>query len=224
MNRRFLSLPVALAGLLLWGSVPTGQQRPPTVSSDLAQHPRGPHTHRVIVQGADSGLGGLVHGVNGLLRRHLKGAVALEVNHAQLEALKRNPLYSNISGDLTVTGDMAVTNKVTRASEVWQGMPGLLGLLGTPGYTGGGVGIAILDSGIAAHNALDSRVVAHVNLVSDEPGVNGDPFGHGTHVAGIAAGNRTAASFVTPAFSGGSAPTARLIDVRVLGSLGSGRT
>ena len=46
------------------------------------------------------------------------------------------------------------------------------------------VGVAVLDSGIATHTALDTRVVARVNLVSDEPGVTGDPFGHGTHIAG----------------------------------------
>jgi serine protease AprX len=52
----------------------------------------------------------------------------------------------------------------------------------------------------------------------------GDPFGHGTHVAGIIAGNRTAANYVTAAFAGGSAPSVKLIDVRVLGSRGAGRT
>jgi len=223
-SRSRLALPAALAGLLLWGSSPAGQQRPPTVSDDLSHHGRGLHTHRVIVQADDDGLSVLRRGVTGVVRRSLGGAVALEVNDAQLEALQRNPAFAHISGDLTVTSDMAVTNKVTQATSVWQGTPGLLGLLGTPGYTGTGVGIAILDSGIAAHTALDTRVVAHVNLVSSEPGVSGDPFGHGTHVAGIAAGNRTAASLVTPAFSGGSSPSAKLIDVRVLNSTGSGLT
>ena len=78
---------------------------------------------------------------------------------------------------------------------MWQGTPGgFSACCGTPGYTGAGVGVAILDSGIATHTALDSRVVARVNLVSDEPGVTGDPFGHGTHLAGIIGGNRTAAT------------------------------
>ena len=216
--------PVVLAGLLLWGSVPAGQQRPPTISSDLARHPAGPHTHLVIVQAGESGLSALRRGVAGRVRRDLGTAVALEVTDPQLEALEREPLYTHISGDLPVTSDMAVTNSVTHATDVWQGTTGLLGVLGTPGYTGTGVGIAIVDSGIAVHTALDTRVVTHVNLVSTEPGVTGDPFGHGTHVAGIAAGNRTAATYVTTEFNGGSAPSARLIDVRVLGSNGSGLT
>ncbi len=227
--RRLATLPLLFGALLISGSVPAGQQPLPTLSADLGVHGGGAHSHRVIVQGADSGLGLLRHGVAGLLRKDLGRSVVLEVTDAQLDALAHNPLYSHISGDLRVAAhltsdDTAVTNAVTKATSVWQGTPGLLGLLGTPGMTGAGVGIAIVDSGIASHTALDSRVVAHVNLVSTEPGVTGDPFGHGTHIAGIAAGNRTASAFVTAAFNGGSAPAARLIDVRVLDSNGSGLT
>src|SRR5262245_162651 len=221
----WLPLPIALAGLLVWGSEPAGQQPLPTLSADLAHHPAGAHTHRLILQGSDDALGQLRGGVTGLLRRSLKRSVALEVSDAQLDALQRSSQYAHISGDLPVTGsDMTLTNKVTRATDVWQGTPGLLGLLGTPGYAGSGVAIAILDSGIATHTALDSRVVARVNLVTDEPGVSGDPFGHGTHVAGIAGGNRSAATFVTSSFNGGSAPSVNLVDVRVLGASGAGRT
>jgi serine protease AprX len=209
------------------GSAPSGQQLP-TVSSDLAiHHAGGQHRHRVIVQSTDLGLSGLRRGLHGLLRRDLQGggAVALDVTDAELDALQRNPLFAHISGDLPVAADMAVTNKVTGAASVWQGTPGgLLGIGGTPGYSGSGVGVAVVDSGIASHTALDSRVVAHVNLVSDEPGVTGDPFGHGTHIAGIIGGNTSAAKLVTAAFAGGSAPAVKLIDVRVLGASGSGRT
>ena len=224
MNRRSLfALPAAIVCLLLAGSNPSGQRRPST-SSDLAEHPRGPHTHRVIVQAPDSGLLPLTRGLTGRLRRSLRSAVAIEVDDAQLNVLQKNPNYAHLSGDLPVVADMAITNRVTAATSVWQGTSGLLGLFGTPGYTGAGVGVAVLDSGIATHTALDSRVVARVNFVSDEPNVVGDPFGHGTHIAGTIAGNRTAARYVTGAFAGGSAPSVKLIDVRVLGALGSGRT
>jgi serine protease AprX len=224
MKRSYLALPVALVCCLgSWSVTPAGQ--PPTLSADLVTHAPGGHMHRVIVQGDAGGLAPLRQGLRGLLRRNLVGSVAIDVTDAQLDALKQNPLLSHISGDLRVVADMAITNRVTAADAVWQGTPGgLFGLGGTPGYTGSGVGVAILDSGIATHTALDSRVVARVNLVSDEPGVTGDPFGHGTHLAGIIGGNRTAASSVTPAFAGGSAPSVRLVDVRVLGSIGSGRT
>src|SRR5947207_14792175 len=101
MNRRLLTFPIVLVALLLsWGSVPAGQQRPPSVSSDLEKHAQGLHTHRVIVQTSDSGLDVLRRGGAGLLRRELKGAAVLEVNDAQLEALRRNPRYSHLSVDL----------------------------------------------------------------------------------------------------------------------------
>jgi serine protease AprX len=224
MKRSYLVLPIALVCCLGSGSAtPAGQA--PTLSADLVTHTAGAHMHRVIVQGATGALTPVRQGLLGLLRRNLATSVAIEVTDAQLDALKQNSLFSHISGDLPVVGHMAITNRVTAAEAVWQGTPGgFLGLGGTPGYTGNGVGVAILDSGIATHTALDSRVVARVNLVSDEPGVTGDPFGHGTHLAGIIGGNRTAASSVTPAFAGGSAPSVRLIDVRVLGANGSGRT
>jgi serine protease AprX len=224
MKRSYLALPIALVCCLGSGSAtPAGQA--PTLSDDLVTHAPGAHLHRVIVQGGTAALTPLRQGLLGFLRRNLATSVAIDVTDAQLDALKQNSLVSSISGDLPVVAHMAITNRVTAADLVWQGTPGgLLGLGGTPGYTGSGVGVAILDSGIAVHNALDSRVVARVNLVSDEPGVTGDPFGHGTHLAGIIGGNRTAASSVTPGFAGGTAPSVRLIDVRVLGANGSGRT
>jgi serine protease AprX len=66
--------------------------------------------------------------------------------------------------------------------------------------------------------------VARVNFVSTEPGVYGDPFGHGTHVAGSIGGSTTAASRITSAYAGGSAPAVHFIDVRVLGRNGVGYT
>jgi serine protease AprX len=228
MKRTLLTVPVVLVCLSAWGTAPSGQQPAgPTVSADLATHPAGSHKHRVIVQAQDSALSLLRHGLHGVLKRDLPGSVALEVTDAQLEALEHDPQYGHISGDLPILPNASVTNAVTGATQVWQGTPGLLlGLGGIPGTTGGNgnVTVAVVDSGIATHNALDSRVLKHVNFVTDEPGVTGDPFGHGTHVAGIIAGNRTAATYVTSQFSGGSAPSVRLVDVRVLGALGSGRT
>ena len=119
---------------------------------------------------------------------------------------------------------MAITNKVTRADKVWAGTGGLLGLLSQPAVSGSGIGVAIIDSGIAHHAALGGRVVARINLVSHEPGVTGDPFGHGTHIAGIIGGSAAAAARVTSAYAGGSAPGVHFVDVRVLGSNGAGYT
>jgi serine protease AprX len=88
------------------------------------------------------------------------------------------------------------------------------------GVTGRGVTVAVLDSGVAADPDLvspASRILASVNF-ADERSV-ADPGGHGTHVAGIIAGNgtRSAGEFK------GIAPEANIVDVRVLSSTGSGR-
>ncbi len=201
---------------------PSGQRRP-TLSADLA-NVRGDRI-RLIVQPTLEGNVSSIRGrLRGILRRELEGSVAIEVSKAEFDALSQDDSLAHISADAPVVSDMAITNKVTGASAMWQGTSGLLGLLAQQGYDGHGIGVAVVDSGISPHSALDSRVIARVNLVSWEGLSSGDPYGHGTHVAGIIGGNTSAAKFVTPAFAGGSAPGVNLIDVRVLGSTGVGYT
>ena len=83
--------------------------------------------------------------------------------------------------------------------------------------------MAVLDSGISTHPALSKKVVANVSLVGGDPGV-ADVYGHGTHIAGIIAGQASAAAYVTKLYTGGIAPGANLINVRVLGADGTGLT
>jgi serine protease AprX len=203
-------------------AVPSGQ-RGPSLSSDLRIAGRLGERIRVIVQGPDESDASPVRGrLRGLVRREMKGSVALEVSRAELDLLSRDSALAHISADAPVSADMAITNKVTGALSVWQGTSGLLSY--TPGYTGAGIGVAVIDSGIAPHAAIADRVIARVNLVSWEGPSTGDPYGHGTHVAGIIGGSTTAAKSVTAAYAGGSAPSVTLIDVRVLGSNGMGYT
>ena len=98
---------------------------------------------------------------------------------------------------------------MVNADQVWQ-----------QGTTGRGVTVAILDSGVAADPDLvqpTNRILASVNFADQRLVL--DPGGHGTHVAGIVAGNgtRSAGEFI------GIAPQANVVDVRVLSSTGSGR-
>ena len=221
--RRIALLLVALAVIgTNWSAAPKAQRRGPTLSADLLA-PRAPGQRiRVIVQGDAPKLSELRGRLRGLLRRELEGGLALELTPQQFEALTKDESLAHISGDIPVTSDMGLTNRITKAADVWAGTSGgLLGLGGTAGYTGSGVGVAILDSGIAPHSAIGSRVVARANLVSWEPEAAGDAFGHGTHVAGSVAGANTK---YTTAYAGGSAPGAKLIDVRVLGREGAGLT
>ena len=210
---------ICLAALL---TAPTSGQKQVTLSNDLLAHHPGSHLHHVIVQ-ADSGALDRLRGRGlGAFRRRLTQSVAMDVSDEQLDALSRDPSVVHISGDIPVHADSAITNDVTGATTVWQGTRRLLS--STPGYTGAGIVVAVVDSGIASHKALTGHVLAHVNLVSTEPGVTGDPYGHGTHIAAVIAGSTSAASRVTDEFDGGSAPGAQLVDVRVLGHDGSGYT
>jgi serine protease AprX len=222
MRRPLVFIAFVLCALTGLPAVPSGQ-RGPSVSDDLRAPGRLGDRIRVIVQGPDGVDPSSVRGrLRGVVRREMKGAVALEVSRTELDLLSRDSAFAHISADLPVAADMAITNKVMGATSVWQGSTSLLG--STPGYTGAGIGVAVVDSGIAPHAAVADRVVARINLVSWEAASTGDPYGHGTHVAGIIGGSTSAAKNVTPAYAGGTAPSVRLIDVRVLGSNGMGYT
>src|SRR5438309_1349018 len=86
--------------------------------------------------------------------------------------------------------------------------------LQSAGYTGRGVGVALIDTGVASVQGLTSgNVVNGPDLSLDNPMtslVNSDGFGHGTHMAGIIAGNDgTSTGFK------GVAPGAKLLSVKV---------
>ncbi|MDT7570548.1 MAG: serine protease AprX, partial [Actinomycetota bacterium] len=81
------------------------------------------------------------------------------------------------------------------------------------GYTGKGVGVALIDTGVVPVQGLKSgNVVLGPDLSLDSPnGVDSlDSFGHGTHMAGIIAGNDGTSSGFK-----GIAPQAKLLSVRV---------
>ncbi|HEY1240027.1 MAG TPA: S8 family peptidase [Bryobacteraceae bacterium] len=89
------------------------------------------------------------------------------------------------------------------------------------GWTGTGVGVAVIDSGITKTSDFGSRIVYSESFVDDtDPG---DDYGHGTHVAGIigANGANSTGSSYTRTFKG-IAPNVNLINLRVLDANGSG--
>ncbi|MGQ0734839.1 MAG: S8 family serine peptidase, partial [Acidobacteriota bacterium] len=184
---------------------------------------RAPHERvRVIVQGQvaevleAAGRHGLV------VHRVLDRMVVVGANAAEVALLQAEPAVSSLSGDIRMRPMMTVSDQAMSADQTRAGSTGPLGL-GFPGVTGKGVGVAVVDSGIAAHKALGSAVVAAVSFVPGDPSV-ADAFGHGTHIAGIITGNGSAASKVTSLYKGGVAPGAHLVNVRVLGADGSGYT
>jgi serine protease AprX len=94
------------------------------------------------------------------------------------------------------------------------------------GYDGAGIGVAVIDSGITQwHDDLadpaapsTQRVDQFVDFVADQP-QRYDDYGHGTHVAGIIAGNGADSHGSRT----GIAPRARLVVLKVLDAAGRGR-
>jgi serine protease AprX len=85
---------------------------------------------------------------------------------------------------------------------------------------GSNVNIAVLDSGIDVNHKSFSGQLSKVVFSKDFTGENrtDDPYGHGTHVAAVAAGTGTA----TNGNYEGVASGANLVNLRVLNSKGTG--
>jgi serine protease AprX len=90
------------------------------------------------------------------------------------------------------------------------------------GFTGKGVGVALIDTGVAAVPGLTSGNVVDgpdLSFDSQDPSAaHVDGFGHGTHMASIIAGRDVAgtpASYTDPGNWHGIAPDATLVDVKV---------
>jgi serine protease AprX len=187
------------------------------------QHPLAPF---VGAPNVDRALGAL-----DLLRQYGTPVAALSLidgaagfaNAAGINALSLAPTVARIHHDATVGPQRSADPPLVappdqlsgvyplevNADQVWQ-----------QGITGRGVTVAVLDSGVAADADLvqpANRILASVNFADVRTA--DDPGGHGTHIAGIIAGNgiRSGGQYV------GVAPQANIVDVRVLGSIGSGR-
>ncbi|HEX8292988.1 MAG TPA: S8 family serine peptidase, partial [Pyrinomonadaceae bacterium] len=168
-------------------------------------------------------------GLNSLLSRHgahvrreLKG-LGMAVVELPLSAVDELASFEEVSfvsadAETEVLGHVSKTTGTDAAAA--QTYSAVARLDGT------GVGIAVVDSGIYDQHAsfLDaagaaSRVVFNKNFVTTESRTD-DPYGHGTHVAGLAAG----LDRVKGGAYNGVATDARLIDLRVLNSQGKGQT
>ena len=85
-------------------------------------------------------------------------------------------------------------------------------------YTGKGVTVVVMDTGVYPHPDLESRVLGQVDFVQGLP-MAYDDNGHGTHVSGCAAGDGTMSDGIYK----GMANEANIIGVKVLSGKGSGR-
>jgi serine protease AprX len=195
------------------------------LSIDLArlQERRGPARARVIVHGDDATIDAIAARHHLQVLRRMAHSAVLAANGDEVGRLAADAALDHLSGDEPIKNWMSVSTITTGADQVRAGSAGLFGLGAIPGVTGAGIGVAVIDSGISPHSALSKKVVANVSFVSGDPAVS-DVYGHGTHVAGIIAGAGSAAVGVTKLYTGGIAPGAQIINVRVLGADGTGNT
>jgi hypothetical protein len=150
------------------------------------------------------------------VNRRLRFVVSIAV---QLKA-KKMALLARIPG-LTVTYDAKVQlSALPTSKHVWTTASGVKPLYGNQPSPGQRMpAIAIIDSGIDKNRAdfdMGARVIAEHVITKLEPNSPGDGRGHGTFVAGIAAGSA--------ANQAGAAPQVNLVSVDVMDDSGMART
>src|SRR4051812_16898413 len=154
------------------------------------------------------------------LNLDLINGVALELPNGLLKQLEARPEIFQIHDDRPTAAHNYRTSVTVGATVVRS-------LLG---YKGDGIGIAVIDSGIAAwHDDLtkgsvnksfpygNQRVAKFVDFVGART-LPYDDNGHGTHVAGIIAGN----GYDSAGEKAGIAPNASIVSLKVLDGNGQG--
>src|SRR5919201_4391650 len=140
-----------------------------------------------------------VTAVGGQIRRQLSiiDGVAADVPAAALQTVAAAVGVDRVSLDGRVNG----SDFTPADPSLWQATADVPPLWGSDGAPAPATpAIAVIDSGVDASRAGDfgTRVVTQINLSSRDPSATGDDFGHGTMVAGIAAGASSAYPGVAP--------------------------
>jgi serine protease AprX len=197
------------------------------VSPELARRARDarpddliPVIVQTVSDTTDDHLGRMNAGGGLLKRRHssIKGYSAV-VPAAEVDALAGDPEVERVSLDAPVRAFLDIAVKAARLDAA---------LAEHPSLDGSGVGIALVDTGVSLHPDLDRRPPAtrpvEIDFVARDHQID-DPFGHGTHVAGVLTGNGLLSSGPDAYRTfRGLAPGARLISLRALMPDGSGQT
>ena len=189
-----------------------------------AKRGKEPLAERAVVR-----LGGRI-----VLRLRIIGGFAARVPAQAVGTLRHSPAVLSVTLDARLAplaakytpppdsgavNSMAATTLMTGARAYWQA-----------GFTGKGVGIALIDSGVAPVDGLTSsgKVVNGADLSFESQASNLrylDAYGHGTHMAGIIAGRASAAAPGTYAADQtnflGMAPDARIVSIKVADAHGA---
>jgi serine protease AprX len=145
-------------------------------------------------------------GGEAVYRYGLLPALTIAATPRQIEQLTGEPSVERIWADLPVFARLDESVPIIRTPLVWKA-----------GFTGQGVTIAIVDTGIdLQHPDFEGRIADAVDFTGQGADDNN---GHGTHVASVAAGSGAAGD----GRYRGVAPGAMLIAAKVLRANGMGR-
>jgi serine protease AprX len=154
------------------------------------------------------------HGGKAGRRLGILRALTAKMPNSKLETLVGDPRVKSVHHDRPTHGFVGRTAVTVGARAVQELM----------GYDGAGVGVAVVDSGITAWhddltvaNGQGQRVTHFVDFVNGYTQPY-DDWGHGTHVAGIVAGN----GFDTYGTRNAIAPGANIIALKALDANGNG--
>jgi len=213
------------SGTELIGGTDAASSTSPTLTELAASHPNRPV--EVIVQfrsGTDpAAAAGAVRSADGSVISELPiiNGLGASLTASAAEELSRSPLVRAVSTNAAVESEAVIDprrlatayNQSVRSHRAWE-----------VGHYGQGVGVAVLDTGIdgtlpdfqVSETDRSSRVVTSA-VVNPAATRAGDSFGHGTHIAGLIAGNGTnrAPGDLVDGKYVGVAPDANLIDVKV---------
>ena len=148
-------------------------------------------------------------------RLRILNARAGRIPNAMLRRLADDPKVKRVHHDRDVAGEIARTAATVGARNVQTQY----------GYSGDGVGVAVIDSGITpwhddltVANRQGQRVSAFVDFINHRV-QKYDDWGHGTHVAGIIAGNGYDSNGARQSI----APKASIIALKALDHEGKGQ-
>ena len=170
-------------------------------------------TQRALVRARRGKIVRRLPAVNGLLvKLRAREAVALR----RSKRVRNVTLNTRMRSTTAPTGLLATTYpKTIGADKLW-----------AAGITGKGVGVAVIDSGISGNlpdfRGADGRSRMTVDEISSSATSAGDGVGHGTHVAGIAAGDSLHRDVADPTYGAyiGVAPDADIIALKVADDAG----
>jgi serine protease AprX len=161
-------------------------------------------------------------------------AVAGEVHSRDVDELAKSPCVKSIGANATVYASARMASRTATVTTIVDTTPVAKSILretlGLPRYSAldstvptgaGGIGVAIIDSGIAPSSDFGRRITAFYDFTrGGRASAPYDDFGHGTHIAGLIGSSGVLSNYEFQ----GVAPDVRLVGLKVLDHTGAGRT